>query len=215
MTHDAPTPDRDLQIRTPCPKRWEDLVGGDDRRFCTQCSLHVVDGSRLTRDAARALVANATERVCMRLVVDESGRPLHADTVPAESLNTVTATRKVTPPRRWVATTRRWAMLTTAALLAACRRDVPATSAGDPRLDPSTGENGAACTTILGKVRGVEELGDVAIQQPDDPEQPANGGAAPTPEPKPVPERLGEVGIPEPPVAPVAPANPPSAPSPR
>lgn len=143
-----------LHVRTPCPKRWEDLEGGDVRRFCSECALHVIDGSRLTRGEAHALVARATERVCMRLAFDDRGRAIHADSRPKAA---------ATVRRTWVARAGRWAVLTTAALMAACRRDetalTPGTEAGATAGDP----NGAVCTTIMGKVAASSVLGDVAV----------------------------------------------------
>ncbi|MEL6714008.1 MAG: hypothetical protein AAFP86_09550 [Planctomycetota bacterium] len=66
-----------IEIDEPCSKRWGDLEGGGTKRFCDACSLHVVDGSALTRGEAEALVQGSDERVCMRLELDPDGRPVH------------------------------------------------------------------------------------------------------------------------------------------
>ncbi len=64
-----------LRVETPCPKAWNELRGGSAKRFCDQCSLHVHNASEMTRREAEALVRSSAERICMRLVVDPSGKP--------------------------------------------------------------------------------------------------------------------------------------------
>lgn len=68
---------RELKIDEPCHMSWADLEGAGARRFCDQCTLHVVDGSSMTQSAAEKLVEESEERVCMRVEVDGQGRPVH------------------------------------------------------------------------------------------------------------------------------------------
>src|SRR5258707_5839749 len=103
MNHEIEPP---IQIRTPCSKRWEELVGDERRRFCCECSLHVHNSAELTQREAHALVSQAPGRVCMRIEFDAQGAPVHR------------RSRLV-----------RWAFSAGAALLAACqggREPVPA-----------------------------------------------------------------------------------------
>lgn len=144
--HDADT----IRIHTPCPMKWEELVGDDRRRYCDSCALHVLNGSRLARAEARALITNATERVCMRLEIDARGEPLFADTPPAP----------VRTPARGPALARplQWAASLVGVLLAACTRAAPESISGTPVVQPCTTNT----THIVGKVAPIEVLGDVA-----------------------------------------------------
>ena len=65
----------DLPIQA-CPKTWESLQaveGGEARRFCDQCELHVHDLSALTRGEAKELLSG-TGRVCVRKTLTPEGR---------------------------------------------------------------------------------------------------------------------------------------------
>jgi hypothetical protein len=55
---DQPLPNQIvLQIHNPCPKTWAELSGDDSKRFCSDCSLHVLNAARLSRSEAQTLVA--------------------------------------------------------------------------------------------------------------------------------------------------------------
>ena len=127
-----------IQIRTPCPKRWDELVGDERRRFCSECSLHVLNAAQLTRDEAEVLVRDATQRVCMRVEYDQAGAPLFRE-----------------PALRRLA---RWALASGAALLAACQGSVSA-----PAHDPAPAEP----PSKMGKVCAPVEMGDVAVPPPE------------------------------------------------
>lgn len=56
-----------LQVGTPCPKRWDDLAGGDAKRFCEQCQKHVHNLSVVSereQDRLTRAVRNG-QRVCV------------------------------------------------------------------------------------------------------------------------------------------------------
>jgi hypothetical protein len=137
-----------LRIQTPCPKRWDELAGSGARRFCGQCSLHVHDAAQLTRAEASALVANASERVCMRLTYAPDGRALFRDEPGAE---------KRPAPRPW----RRaagWIATAVAGALAACTRN-----ANQPVAPPhNTPTPPPVATQVLGEMT-TEELGDAGV----------------------------------------------------
>lgn len=152
---DQPAPEQSLKIQKPCPKTWEELEGGEQRRYCSECALHVHDAALLTRVEALRMVRESTERVCMRIERDASGREIFRDT----------------PALGRVA---RWTLSAAAGLLAACNgapADVPqgaavpsAQGTGDPEL-------GQVPTGTLGKP--MVELGDVALpHEPPPPEPP-------------------------------------------
>ena len=127
-----------IQIRTPCPKRWEELVGDERRRFCSECSLHVHNSAALTQREAQALVADAPGRVCMRIEYDPQGAPIHREAR--------------------VARVARWVLASGAALLAACQGGREPAAAPQPA--PPTSRTGQVVAT-MGKVASTIEMGDV------------------------------------------------------
>ncbi|MBL8803026.1 MAG: hypothetical protein JNN27_13570 [Planctomycetes bacterium] len=146
-THSDPQPV--LRIQTPCPKRWDDLAGSGARRFCGQCSLHVHDAAQLTRAEATALVADASERVCMRVTYAPDGRALFRDEPNAKPL---------AAPRPW----RRaagWIATAVAGALAACTRN-----ANQPVAPPHNAPPPPVTTQVLGEMTA-EELGDVVVEK--------------------------------------------------
>jgi len=146
---------RDLNIVEPCPKSWGELEGAGTRRFCDQCSLHVVDGSALTQEEAKALVTETSERVCMRLVKDENGKIVHAEAAPKP---------------RAVDRLLRYGLTAVAGVLAACGDDRKApgdtgsgSGTGSP-TDPAPGDTGERPPEIMGEVCYPEEMGAVEVQ---------------------------------------------------
>lgn len=172
---DARRPDP-IRIQNACPKKWSELVGGDDRRFCDACDLHVHNSEALTRVEAEELVRDAEERVCMRIVRDAAGAPVFRDS--AASLARRAA---------------RWALATGAGLLAACKEQ-PAEVTGVVAPPHPTG---GASTSTVGDVApptDLEILGEVCV-----PEEEGAGVTAQSADLEPVepvertPEVLGRV----------------------
>jgi hypothetical protein len=122
-----------IQIRTPCPKLWDDLQGDERKRFCSECSLHVHNSAALTRREAEALVAGAEGRVCMRIECDPSGALVFRDTS--------------------MARLGRWALTAGATLLAACQRGSIGSVADPKPVEPPS---------RMGRVAAHETLGGVA-----------------------------------------------------
>ena len=148
-----------LRVEQPCPMRWAELEGGGNKRFCGQCSLHVVDGSAMTKDAAEHLVRSSDERVCMRLALDGEGRPLHAKPGPAE---------------RQVARLLRYGLTAAAGVLSACGDQQTEPNPGPP---PATPNGGPEEIEMLGEVvavpeRPIEIMGDVCYPEPDEENEP-------------------------------------------
>jgi hypothetical protein len=138
-----------LRIQSPCPKRWEELFGAGSRRFCSECKLHVHDATQLTSTEARALVADATARVCMKMEYDASGAPVFRDS----------ATRKGEEGR--VMRAARWAMTAAAGVLAACQGGSSTASSSTP----SSPAGVAPTTTAMGKI-AAPQLGGVEVPPP-------------------------------------------------
>lgn len=68
----------DVRVASPCEASWEDMVGDERKRFCTQCARHVFNLSALTRGEAEALVQGAGE-LCVRFYRRADGTLLTAD----------------------------------------------------------------------------------------------------------------------------------------
>ncbi len=143
MNRPPPAPDSTLRIKTPCPKRWSELIGDDRRRFCSECSLHVHNATQLTREETRELIASAESRVCLRVEYDASGAPLFRERA-----------------RDKAARAARWALSAAAGLLAACNGGLPSSA------QESTGQlNGGAGPSPTGQVITTEKIGDFAVPQ--------------------------------------------------
>lgn len=54
-----------LRLSQPCHKRWDELAGSGDTRYCDACRLHVHNLSALTRAQAEAFLAAARGRQCI------------------------------------------------------------------------------------------------------------------------------------------------------
>lgn len=148
MNHPSSPNERQLRVQTPCPKTWSELSGAGARRFCSECSLHVHDAAQLTKREAERLVETSTERVCMRMTLDETGAPIYRDSSAHPS---------------WAERLKRWALPAAAGLLAACHGSNSA-----PAVIPSDGVDpeSAATTIKLGKVAIPVVLGDVRYDEP-------------------------------------------------
>jgi hypothetical protein len=49
-----------IQVASPCPAVWDEMVGDERVRFCRQCKLHVYNLSEMSREEAEALVRQST-----------------------------------------------------------------------------------------------------------------------------------------------------------
>ena len=56
-----------LQLNFRCPANWDEMVGDEQKRFCSHCQKHVHNLSAMTRDEAQALVTSG-ENLCIRMV---------------------------------------------------------------------------------------------------------------------------------------------------
>jgi hypothetical protein len=79
-------PQQSLRVHTPCHRAWESLEGDRERRFCSDCSLHVLDAALLTREQALRIVRESSGRVCMRLECGPSGQAIFRDSPKRERL---------------------------------------------------------------------------------------------------------------------------------
>ena len=63
-----------VHIPNPCPKRWDEMTGGDAVRFCGHCQKHVYNLSALTADAAQRLICEKAGSLCAAYVPTETLR---------------------------------------------------------------------------------------------------------------------------------------------
>ncbi|MFT5051643.1 MAG: hypothetical protein ACI8QZ_003063 [Chlamydiales bacterium] len=155
----------ELDIQTPCPRSWDSLVGDSRKRFCSECSLHVHNSEALTRTEARDLVLESTERVCMRIVRDDTGAAVYRDSTTACQ----PAARAEGSPIRALPKAAGWILAAGASLLSACQGE-NSTAVDAPVDDPActvpqTGTDGdpAQHRALLGEAVLIEELGDVEV----------------------------------------------------
>lgn len=75
-----------ISIPEPCDADWDSMVGNDQVRFCSHCSLNVTNLSSMTRSDARRLVRESGGRLCIRYYRRPDGSVL---TAPAERLQQI------------------------------------------------------------------------------------------------------------------------------
>ena len=68
-----------IHIASPCSADWNEMVGDERRRFCSQCSLNVYNLSGMTRDEAENLLLTSEGRVCVRFYRRKDGTILMKD----------------------------------------------------------------------------------------------------------------------------------------
>lgn len=142
-----------VAVKSPCPMKWAELEGDGERRFCRECSLHVVNLSAMTRTAAQGLLDERAgdERVCVTFTRRADGSLVTADREPA----------RIRRGGRWRILARLAASLLfgLSPLLAACRPGVRDGGENGPDVDPaSTGGGDPICTQLTG---------EVALPEPD------------------------------------------------
>jgi hypothetical protein len=68
-----------LQISSPCPKSWDDLVGDHRIRYCGECRLNVYNLAEMPRVEVEALVRSTEGRLCGRLYVRDDRKATTRD----------------------------------------------------------------------------------------------------------------------------------------
>ncbi len=71
-----------VNVQRPCPANWDAMDGDASKRYCGQCRHHVHNLSEMTAAEAEALLANRTERLCVRYVKDSLGNVITRDRRP-------------------------------------------------------------------------------------------------------------------------------------
>ena len=78
MSRDRIDLDR-IAVASPCPVAWDDMLGNERVRFCSQCKLNVYDITAMTRSQAESFIANAEGRICAKFYRRADGTVLTQD----------------------------------------------------------------------------------------------------------------------------------------
>jgi hypothetical protein len=68
-----------VRIAAPCNADWDQMVGNERVRFCSQCSLNVFNLSSMTRADAESLIARTEGRLCVRFYRRSDGSIITKD----------------------------------------------------------------------------------------------------------------------------------------
>src|SRR5205823_409553 len=60
------SPLANVSVATPCPADWDNMIGGERVRFCSQCQLNVYNLSAMSKFEAESLIARTEGRLCVR-----------------------------------------------------------------------------------------------------------------------------------------------------
>jgi hypothetical protein len=55
-----------VTVAAPCNVGWDNMIGNEQVRFCSQCNLNVYNLSGMTKPDAERLIAQAEGRLCIR-----------------------------------------------------------------------------------------------------------------------------------------------------
>jgi hypothetical protein len=55
-----------VQIRTPCPMKWDEMEGDSSKRFCGHCQKHVHDFSEMDADSVSQLLGSG-QNICAKI----------------------------------------------------------------------------------------------------------------------------------------------------
>lgn len=68
-----------VRIAAPCKADWDQMIGNERVRFCSQCSLNVYNLSSMTRADAESLIARTEGRLCVRFYRRSDGSIITKD----------------------------------------------------------------------------------------------------------------------------------------
>jgi hypothetical protein len=69
----------ELRVASPCPEKWEDMIGDDVVRFCARCAKSVYDLSAMTREQAEEFVRQKSGPVCVTMRRRRDGKVITND----------------------------------------------------------------------------------------------------------------------------------------
>jgi hypothetical protein len=68
-----------VRIAAPCKADWDQMIGNERVRFCSQCGLNVYNLSSMTRADAESLIARTEGRLCVRFYRRSDGSIITKD----------------------------------------------------------------------------------------------------------------------------------------
>ena len=68
-----------LKIASPCRSDWNEMLGDDRKRYCSECKLNVYNLSDMSRSEAESLLINSEGRLCVRYYRRADGTVLTKD----------------------------------------------------------------------------------------------------------------------------------------
>lgn len=73
------SPLNNLKVASPCSQNWNEMYGGDRKRFCGECKLNVYNLSGMTKAEAENLISNTEGRLCVRYYQRADGTVITQD----------------------------------------------------------------------------------------------------------------------------------------
>jgi hypothetical protein len=80
-----------VRVASPCPERWEDMIGDDRMRFCARCAKNVYDLSSMSREVADQFLREQREPVCVTFLRRRDGKIMTSDCAPGARRRTIGA----------------------------------------------------------------------------------------------------------------------------
>jgi hypothetical protein len=68
-----------VRVAAPCKADWDQMIGNERVRFCSQCSLNVFNLSSMNRSEAESLIARTEGRLCVRFYRRSDGSIITKD----------------------------------------------------------------------------------------------------------------------------------------
>ena len=68
-----------VKIASPCSQDWNEMIGTERKRYCSECKLNVYNLSGMSRREAENLLINSEGRLCVRFFRRADGSVLTKD----------------------------------------------------------------------------------------------------------------------------------------
>lgn len=70
---------KNVRIASPCSANWDEMIGDEQKRFCSKCNLNVYNLSGMSQLAAEKLLLESEGRLCVRFYRRTDGSVLMQD----------------------------------------------------------------------------------------------------------------------------------------
>lgn len=68
-----------IKIASPCPANWNEMIGNERKRYCSECKLNVYNLSEMSQAEAENFLINSEGRVCVKFYRRADGSVLTQD----------------------------------------------------------------------------------------------------------------------------------------